>query len=155
FCDDYVELVKNRAYGSLGEDRAVPARAALRVALSVLLRLFAPVLPFVTEEVWSWWHDEQSVHRAPWPGQSELEGGAEPALWEAARKVLGEVRRKKTEASVSLRAPVALVRITAPEPDLDRLRAAADDLIQAGNISDLRLMAAEPGEDAGVAAELA
>ena len=146
FCDDYVELVKNRAYAALGEQRAASARYALRSGLSTLLRLFAPVLPFVTEEVWSWWQPG-SIHRAEWPSGSDSHVAPLPAtasdpagdglLLQCARKVLAEVRRTKTEAGVSLRAPVERVVVTGSDGVIAALSAAADDLREAGVIAEL------------------
>ena len=101
FCDDYLELVKTRAYGEPGDPGPASARAALALALSVQLRLLAPVLPFVTEEVWSWWQ-AGSIHNARWPNRSEFDAALPdgtvtigPVL-DVVAEVLGQVRRAKT-----------------------------------------------------------
>jgi valyl-tRNA synthetase len=143
FCDDYLELVKSRAYGEPDQgaiDETASARAALSLALSVQLRLFAPFLPFVTEEVWSWWQ-EGSIHRGAWPDQGELAAadGGDPEVLAAVGWVLGAVRRAKTGEKRSLRAKAALVVVSAPSRRLAAIRAAEGDLRQAGNIEVLEL----------------
>ncbi|MDQ3979940.1 MAG: valine--tRNA ligase [Actinomycetota bacterium] len=139
FCDDYLELVKSRAYGSHGEPEAASANAALSLALSALLRLFAPVLPFVTEEVWSWWQ-EGSIHRAAWPSRSELppqEG--DPLVLETASAVLSEIRKAKTAAQASMRAEVRRALVWDTAPRAAALSQAATDVKEAGRIADLAL----------------
>jgi valyl-tRNA synthetase len=124
--DDYLELVKGRAYegGALGAS----AHAALQLALGVYLRLFAPFLPFVTEEVWSWWR-EGSVHRAGWPRVEELEGHAgEEAVLDITGAVLSAVRRAKSDAKASMAADVQMVSISASANDLNLIRQAEADL---------------------------
>jgi valyl-tRNA synthetase len=141
FCDDHVELVKSRAYGAAGPEAAASAVAGLRTALDMLLRLLAPVLPFATEEVWSWWR-AGSVHRAAWPDPAPLRAaarGLDPRLPELASWVLGEVRRAKSTAHVSVRAPVDRLRVLADELSATALRHAAVDLALASGATHLEL----------------
>ncbi len=153
FCDDYVELVKSRAYGQGTPEAVASARAALAIALATLLRLFAPILPFVTEEVWSWWRDG-SVHRASWPSREELlgagaatagnatAGGAvgggavdgDPELLRVASDVLRQVRKAKSSAKVSMRAEVSRLVVQAAPADAALFELVRDDLVAAGNV---------------------
>ena len=136
FTDDYLELVKGRAYGSSGPEAAGSAIAALRLALDTLLRLFAPFLPYVTEEVWSWWR-RGSVHRAPWPGTEYLEaaaGDADPLVYEVGAWVLGEIRRTKALAKVSLKTEVEQVVVADVAERLVALAGAERDLREAGKV---------------------
>ncbi len=127
FCDDYLELVKERAYGAGSEQAQASAATALRQALDVLLRLFAPVIPFATEEVWSWTHDD-SVHTAQWPTASGLStSGLLPLVSEA----LISIRRAKTDAKASQKTEVTSATITGPA----LLRLAVDDLKAVGRIA--------------------
>jgi valyl-tRNA synthetase len=126
FCDDYLELVKGRAY--TGD---ASAAAALQVALETVLKLFAPFLPFATEEVWSWWRPG-SIHRSSWPEPPAVDG--DPAVLAAAAWALGEIRRAKTEAKRSMRAEVASVAITDSAERIAALEAALDDVREAGRV---------------------
>jgi valyl-tRNA synthetase len=144
FTDDYLELVKGRAYGSHGPEAAGSAIASLRVALSVLLRLFAPFLPYVTEEVWSWWRTG-SIHRSAWPTPDELAGvsaGGDPLVYETAASVLGEVRKAKALAKRSLRAEVERVVVRDAEDRLKVLRGVERDVREAGNVAAVEYVAA-------------
>ena len=139
FCDDYVELVKNRGYGEGPGARS--AKAALSIAQSVLLRLFAPFLPFVAEETWSWWQ-AGSVHRARWPHRGELVGGdakVDPAVLETVSSVLMEVRKAKSEERRSQRSAVARLVVEDTPAQLAVLRAGQDDLCNAGGVGELVL----------------
>jgi valyl-tRNA synthetase len=144
FTDDYLELVKQRAYGAHGLAASGSAVAALRSALGTYLRLFAPFLPYVTEEVWSWWR-EGSVHRAAWPAAQELahvpEG--EPAVYVIASDVLGQVRRSKALAKASLRTPVERVHVSDSAERLAWLKLAERDLIAAGSIEKIDMIEAD------------
>jgi valyl-tRNA synthetase len=143
YCDYYLELVKGRRYDPDPEIAASVSRA-LRLSLSVFQRLFAPFLPFVCEEVWSWWQ-EGSVHRASWPEAEELdaeagssEGAEREALaLEATADVLREVRKAKSQAKRPMRAPVTRLVVRDLPARLDALELGEDDLLQAGSIESL------------------
>ncbi len=156
FCDDYLELVKTRAYGqdgSFSAEATASARRTLRLALNVQLRLFAPVLSFVTEEVWSWWQ-EGSVHRAPWPTADELApyAAADPNVLVQASRVLGAIRRTKTEAKAGMKAVVARVTIDVEaDTDVDAITAARSDIMAAGVVSNLEVRVGNPAIDVELA----
>ncbi|MQA01627.1 MAG: valine--tRNA ligase [Streptosporangiales bacterium] len=133
FCDDHVELVKARAYGE---------RGAAAQASAVFHRLLAPFLPYVAEEVWSWWQDG-SVHRAEWPSATQVRelGAGDPELVDLAGAAIAAVRRAKSQAQLSMRADVSQLRIVAAEEVLARLRPALDDVAAAGRVAETSCVA--------------
>jgi valyl-tRNA synthetase len=153
FTDDYLELVKGRAYGGNGPEAAGSAIASLRFALDVLLRLFAPFLPYATEEVWSWWK-EGSIHRASWPSTEAFPVGGEPVVFEVAAWVLGEVRKTKALAKRSLRTDVDRLVVRDTPERLKILRGVERDVAEAGKVRSVEYVeATEPSVEVELALE--
>ncbi len=142
FCDNYLELAKARKYGDRSEAEAASANATMLLALSVLTRLFAPFLPFVTEEVWSWWRPG-SVHRAAWPDEEEIARAIgdyateDTSVYVRTAEVLGDIRKAKAERKMSPGAALLRAEIFNSE-DLDaKLGEAAQDLRAAARAEEL------------------
>ncbi len=153
FTDDYIELVKNRAYGSRGDVAAASSHAALARALDTLLRLFAPFIPFAAEEVWSWWR-EGSVHNASWPNSEPLEAdsaGVSPGVLTVAGQALSDFRRIKTEAGSSLRAELSNAAMTDQAETVSLARLAIEDVAEAAAAGTISL---SEGDERSVSAEL-
>jgi valyl-tRNA synthetase len=138
FTDDYVELIKDRAYGAAGEAEQASVLAALATSLDTLLRLFAPFLPFATEEVWGWWRNG-SVHRAQWPAPLDVPGG-DTTMLATVGVALSGVRKAKSEAKVKQRTEVLSATITASEALTTQLKAGLADLKAASNAREITLV---------------
>ena len=153
FCDDYLELVKGRRYGEQGPEAQASASHALTAALSVLLRLFAPFLPFVTEEVWSWWQ-RGSIHIASWPTADELlsviADNTEPTreldsrAYEWATHVLFEVRKQRSEAKQPLKVPITKVMIQAHDTTVGLMPIVEADLKSALRVQTFETVVGDP-----------
>ncbi len=147
--DDYLELVKTRAYSD--GPGAESAHAALQFGLGVFLRLFAPFLPFSTEEVWSWWKSS-SVHRQPWPNPEEFDGlSGDLAVLDAVSEVLTTVRRAKSEAKVSMRAEVEHLVVSNDGSYLDSVKKGLADLEAAAVARSTDFELGDPGVQVALA----
>jgi valyl-tRNA synthetase len=155
FCDDYLELVKGRRYGEQDSAGAASANCALTAALSVMLRLFAPFLPFVTEEVWSWWQ-EGSIHLAPWPMPIELDSlvadtstaiaESDELAYKWATDVLFEVRKQRSEAKQPLKVWITRVTIRGDGAGIDLMPIVDADLRSALRVREFELLEGEARE---------
>jgi valyl-tRNA synthetase len=139
FTDNYIELVKDRAKS--GGAAAASAVGALNLGLSVLLRLFAPVLPFITEEVWSWkLRDETgvpSIHRAAWPSVHDVE--SREGLMDLTIAAITAVRKFKAEAKVSVMAALDELEFIVHPSGEGAIRSVLGDLAASSRVMEARV----------------
>jgi valyl-tRNA synthetase len=138
FCDNYVEIVKARAYQQRDQASGRSAMATLSFTHKAFLRLLAPIIPYITEEVWSWGYGKsgESIHRAVWPSLSEIAGVkvTDGTIYEAACGVLNKIRGEKTIKQKSLKWPVEKVVVNATVNSLTMIKSVEADLKLAGNL---------------------
>jgi len=146
FTDDYLELVKERAYGQNSSPEAqASAVLALRIALHSLLRLLAPFIPFATEEAWSWWQ-EGSIHRQSWPSKAELSiftKDSQAGLLSTSAEVLMGVRKAKSDQKLSMKAEISSLSIAAPKETLEMIELIEADLKAVGKIQEIQYLSAD------------
>ena len=142
FCDHYLELVKLRSYADEDTPGRRSALAALGLALNAYLRLLAPFMPYVTEEVWSWSFAGEgrtkSIHTSAWPTTADFEGVPRPEVegtFDAAVEVMSKIRGAKTMAQKSLRWPVERLEIAGAESARDSLAPVIEDILRAGAVA--------------------
>ncbi len=164
FCDNYLELAKSRTYDEELTPERLSACAALRMIHRALVRMLAPFVPYIAEEVWSWLYAgdpdmKPSVHASPWPSLAEFEAVPAPeaeSTYAVTLAVLDAVRKAKADANVSMAAPVAKVTVTAKPAALEVLGRTLDDIKRMLKIEAAELAEGEPGETlADVVTELA
>jgi valyl-tRNA synthetase len=163
FCDNYLELAKPRTYDEELTEGRLSAAAALRLIHRTLVRMLAPFLPHLCEEVWNWCYSEDdgmhaSVHKSPWPVSDEFAAIVEPEhaeAYDAALVVIEAVRKAKADANLSVKAPVKRVSVMAKTDTLAAIRATSDDITRMLSIEAMDLAEGEPEEGlAGVQVEL-
>jgi len=122
---NYLEMVKKRLYEKTGE-RFEAARYALSCCLLTLVKLFAPFIPHVTEEIYQSLfagRETESIHRQSWPSANptfENDAAAE-AAGRALVEIATAVRRYKSENNLPLGSPVGLLRLSTGESHLRRI----------------------------------
>jgi valyl-tRNA synthetase len=151
FTDSYLELVKTRTWsGAPGsastftseqEKKKASAVHALRLGLHTFLRLFAPVLPYTTEEVWSYFN-KGSVHHAPYPSGSDFDGIAagEPSVFDAAMAAQAAINQQKTLSKVSIARPIVMLKMRAHPESAAFFKQAQFDVCGATKTEKLELL---------------
>jgi valyl-tRNA synthetase len=158
YCDHYLELVKARSYEENATAGRASALATLSLTLKTFLRLLAPVLPYITEEIWSWGFSsssgkDSSIHTTQWPAITEINGlvlDAPDNTLPLAIEVIGKIRGAKTEQQRSLKWAVEKVTVTADETSIQALHLVCEDLEKGGNISSGNLSLIKTSDTPGI-----
>ncbi len=155
FCDNYLELVKVRSYQDEDNAERKSAMAALAWSLKTFLKLFAPYVPYVTEEVWQESFKDAShpaIHKSSWPTVDEANTVLKPSYamaYTSATEVISKVRGVKTASQKSLKWEIAELNISCSIEAKQALESVINDLRQAANVKDQGLIFSPSSNQAG------
>ncbi|MFA5432137.1 MAG: valine--tRNA ligase [Candidatus Paceibacterota bacterium] len=101
FCDYYVEFIKYRLYGDNKESKQA-AEYTLKIVFTNILKMFAPIIPFITDELYTYFSEEESIHTSTWPTIIKIENTLDDSDFNEAISAINEVRKYKSENQISL-----------------------------------------------------
>ena len=130
FSDNYLELVKHRLYGKTDNG----AKNTLYVCLLSILKLYAPIMPFITEEIYQNFKEDISIHKSSWPkvNKSFINKKIEPEA-DVLIKLISLIRKTKSEKGISLAKPVKKVIVNSKK-DISKFE---KDIKETGKIEEL------------------
>ena len=158
FCDNYIELVKARTYQLKGEPGGISGALTLDCSLYLFLKMFAPFLPYITEEVWSWRYkgESDSIHLSPWEkGSSLTDQVSLPFIQKKDLKktedtiqqseeflgvvfsILEQVRNQKASQRKSLSSPVENLILKGNFQQIEWFHFCKEDILRAGHIQNI------------------
>lgn len=136
FCDNYLEIIKKRIYNTTG-NRKLSAQYTLYHSLLSILKLIAPIMPFITEDIYQTYfkktEKESSIHLCEWP---EVKGKiGETSELDLFINILSKVRQEKTKAKKPMNAEIVL---TISKEDKKKIAEMAQDLKDVANAKEIR-----------------
>ncbi|MFP3011895.1 MAG: valine--tRNA ligase [Rickettsia sp.] len=118
FCDNYLEISKNRAYDEENNNPSGQYSSILTLyhTMQTLLKLFAPFIPHITEELYQILYSENSIHvKGNWVNYGNLNYNMDAKGAEGLLEILDIVRKFKAEKNLSIKAPIKLLEVSGIE----------------------------------------
>ncbi len=138
YCDNYLEIVKYRLYEDICEEKRLAALYTLETTLLSMLKVFSPIIPFITEEIYqqmfSAWEGERSIHESNWPNLSLVDETAEN-IGESVKNIVAEVRKWKSDQGIPLNQEIGELRIVTPEPSIKECEEDIAETLRAHSIT--------------------
>lgn len=136
FCDNYLEIIKKRIYNGNDSEKE-SAKYVLYKALLNILKMFAPIIPFITEELYQKYfilnEKIKSIHLTSWPSQIESDE-TDLKIYDAFLDILKEVRQNKSDAQKSMKTEIKLYL---PSEKLELLNGMLDDFKNVSNAREI------------------
>ena len=152
FADNYVEIVKNRIYNGKGNEK-ISAQYTLYNSFLTILKMFAPFIPFITEEIYQEYYKKgqrtepltnspksqinektKSIHLCEWP-KSEKKEEKKSETYNLLLETIGKIRQEKSIAKKSMKAPIIL---TLEKKDRKILNEVEQDLKSVANAIEIK-----------------
>jgi len=136
FTGDYLETVKKRVYQGTG-DKKLSAQYTLHQSLLTILKLIAPIMPFVTEEIYQTYYKKtektSSIHLTQWPEAKP--STKQSNIFHTFQNILSKIRQEKSNAKKPMNSEIIL---TLPKQEKDKIRDLLEDLKDVTNANEIK-----------------